>query len=87
MAETPAQAAELSSGEMVSGVPDLLAKVAHYRPRIVCFVGKTIWEIFCKAGCKLAAQVTIAGDSDITVMRGGLTSLIPFIALKDKNCL
>ncbi|PSR74189.1 hypothetical protein PHLCEN_2v10037 [Hermanssonia centrifuga] len=68
-------AAELSSGEMVSGVPDLLAKVALYRPRIVCFVGKTIWEIFCKAGCKLAAQVTIAKDSDITVMRAATTTV------------
>ncbi|KAH9983824.1 hypothetical protein BJV74DRAFT_849421 [Russula compacta] len=34
---------ELSSQEMASSVPALLAKLAHLRPRVVCFVGKGIW--------------------------------------------
>ncbi|KAI0302820.1 uracil-DNA glycosylase-like protein [Multifurca ochricompacta] len=35
--------AELSSQEMASSVPALLARVARLYPRIICFVGKGIW--------------------------------------------
>ncbi|KAI0052051.1 DNA glycosylase [Auriscalpium vulgare] len=38
-----AEAAELSAADRISAVPALLAKIARYRPRIVCFVGKGIW--------------------------------------------
>ena len=33
---------------MKSGVPALLAKIALYQPRVVCFVGKGIGEVFLK---------------------------------------
>ncbi|KAH9988169.1 hypothetical protein BJV77DRAFT_1023244 [Russula vinacea] len=35
--------ADLSSQEMASSVSVLLAKVARYRPRVLCFIGKGIW--------------------------------------------
>ncbi|KAF6753594.1 uracil-DNA glycosylase-like protein [Ephemerocybe angulata] len=35
-------AAELSKSELQSGVPDFLAKIALYKPKIVCFVGMGI---------------------------------------------
>jgi len=37
------EAAELSAKETVDSVPAFLAKIARWRPRIVCFVGKGIW--------------------------------------------
>lgn len=33
---------------MQNGVPSLLAKIALYQPRVVCFVGKQIGEVFLK---------------------------------------
>ena len=33
---------------MITGVPGLLRKITKYRPRIVCFVGKGIWQVFLK---------------------------------------
>ncbi|KAI0754595.1 hypothetical protein C8Q80DRAFT_376677 [Daedaleopsis nitida] len=44
-----AQAAELASTEFASGVPALLHKIARTRPRVVCFVGKVIWDSFFRA--------------------------------------
>ncbi|KAH9005564.1 uracil-DNA glycosylase-like protein [Lactarius hatsudake] len=35
--------AELSAQEMASSVPALLTKIARFRPRVVCFIGKGIW--------------------------------------------
>ncbi|CCL98052.1 uncharacterized protein FIBRA_00046 [Fibroporia radiculosa] len=41
-----AEANELSPAEMRAGVPVLLSKITRFRPRIVCFVGRSIWEAF-----------------------------------------
>ncbi|KAF9474451.1 DNA glycosylase [Pholiota conissans] len=41
-----AEQSELSRKEQVDGVPRLLDKIAQYRPRIVCFVGLGIADIF-----------------------------------------
>ena len=38
---------------MEESVPSLLAKVARYRPRILCFVGMGIWHIVEKAIVKM----------------------------------
>lgn len=43
------QAAELADTEYTAGVPALLRKIVLLRPRMVCFVGKQIWESFIKA--------------------------------------
>ena len=43
---TGPQAAELSTHEMRIAVPSLLEKLKRYRPGLVCFVGKGIWDKF-----------------------------------------
>ena len=43
------QAAELANIEFTAGVPALFRKILQKRPRIVCFVGKGIWESFIRA--------------------------------------
>ncbi|KZP34333.1 DNA glycosylase [Athelia psychrophila] len=55
-----AEAAELSQKEMIASVPSLLAKIAEYRPRFVCFVGVGIWRTFERAIAKTAVHA--AGD-------------------------
>ena len=35
--------ADLSAQEMASSVPALLTKLARFRPRVACFIGKGIW--------------------------------------------
>lgn len=40
------QQAELSTLEMRQSVPALLAKLKKHRPRVLCFVGKKIWDEF-----------------------------------------
>jgi hypothetical protein len=35
--------ADLSAQEMASSVPVLLSKIARFRPRVACFIGKGIW--------------------------------------------
>ncbi|KAF8172677.1 uracil-DNA glycosylase-like protein [Pholiota molesta] len=40
-----AEQSELSKKEQIAGVPGLLAKIAQYRPRIVCFVGLGIADV------------------------------------------
>ncbi|RPD72575.1 DNA glycosylase [Lentinus tigrinus ALCF2SS1-7] len=44
-----AQAAELANTEFTAGVPALMRKIVEKRPRIVCFVGKGIWDSFIRA--------------------------------------
>ena len=41
---------------MINGVPLLLDKIKQYRPRIVCFVGKGIWDVFVKEATKITAS-------------------------------
>ncbi|KAI8971295.1 uracil-DNA glycosylase-like protein [Trametes punicea] len=57
-----AQAAELAESEFTAGVPALLQKIVRKRPRIVCFVGKAIWDSFIKA----AAPSPIFGEEAVT---------------------
>ncbi|KAI8870209.1 DNA glycosylase, partial [Ramicandelaber brevisporus] len=38
--------AELSGKELADGVPNAVAKIVKYTPKIVCFVGKTAWDVF-----------------------------------------
>ena len=42
------QAAELADTEFAAGVPALLRKIVEKRPRVLCFVGKAIWESFIR---------------------------------------
>ena len=44
-----AQASEIPAAEFTAAVPELLGKIAQHRPRVVCFVGKGIWDSFARA--------------------------------------
>ena len=49
LAHRPTRRSEqLSLSEQLEGVPDLVRKVRRYRPRIVCFVGKQIAQMFLR---------------------------------------
>jgi thymine-DNA glycosylase len=54
----PPQQAELSRADMRNGVPTLLAKIALYQPRTVCFLGKQIGELFLKEARMLANTIS-----------------------------
>ncbi|KAH8102047.1 uracil-DNA glycosylase-like protein [Cristinia sonorae] len=54
VARPSAEQAELSKDDMIQGVPVLLQKIAEHRPRVVCFVGKGIWDVFAKEAIKLS---------------------------------
>lgn len=58
---TAPQAGELNTIEFTAGVPELLEKIARLRPRIVCFVGKGIWDAF-----ERTARIQIAQASSPT---------------------
>lgn len=51
----------LSRGEMAAAVPAVLAKVARFRPRVVCFVGKGIWV---HVGPLLRLRANDGGDNN-----------------------
>ena len=52
--------------EFTAGVTTLLRKIVQFRPRIVCFVGKSIWDSFERAilvdGQKRGAKATFEFD-------------------------
>ncbi|GBE89248.1 G/T mismatch-specific thymine DNA glycosylase [Sparassis crispa] len=59
------QESELAASEFTTGVPVLLQKIARFRPQVVCFVGKGIWDAFERA-LPLVRRETIQLDSPPT---------------------
>lgn len=55
-ARTTRKASELSLAEQREGIPILNSKFETFRPRVACFVGKGIYEIYSKQKCKLGMQ-------------------------------
>lgn len=54
---TSRKASDLTVAEQRAGIPALTAKLRQYRPRIACFVGKGMYEIFARDKCqKLGLQ-------------------------------
>ncbi|ORZ00534.1 uracil-DNA glycosylase-like protein [Syncephalastrum racemosum] len=54
---TSRKASDLTVAEQRAGIPTLTAKLRQYRPRIACFVGKGMYEIFARDKCqKLGLQ-------------------------------
>jgi TDG/mug DNA glycosylase family protein len=47
---------ELSRAEMEAGAARLRDKLRRYRPRVVCFNGKAIFEVFAGHRCELGLQ-------------------------------
>ena len=48
--------ADLSRAEMWAGAERLREKLRRYRPRVVCFNGKAIYEVFSGRRCRLGLQ-------------------------------
>lgn len=52
-ARTTRKQSDLSVAEQSEGIPILRNKLATLRPRVACFVGKGIYEIYSKQKCKV----------------------------------
>jgi mismatch-specific thymine-DNA glycosylase len=60
--------ADLSAAELCAGAARLRAKLLRYRPRVICFNGKKIYEVFAGAPARLGRQAEMAGTSIVYVM-------------------
>ena len=49
---TSRKASDLTVAEQRAGIPALNAKFRQYRPKLACFVGKGIYEIYSGEKCK-----------------------------------
>ncbi|KAI8973458.1 uracil-DNA glycosylase-like protein [Mycotypha africana] len=52
-ARTTRRASDLTLKEQQEGIPVLNEKLEKYRPRVACFVGKGIYEIYSNQKCKV----------------------------------
>ena len=59
---------DLSLEEMREGAARLREKILRYQPRIVCFNGKRIFEVFAGRRCRLGLQPERVGRSRLFVM-------------------
>jgi mismatch-specific thymine-DNA glycosylase len=59
---------DLSLDEMRAGAAVLVGKLLKYAPRIVCFNGKRIYEVFAGHSCSLGLQADRIGASEVYVM-------------------
>ena len=59
---------ELTRAEMVAGAARLRGKLRRYRPRVVCFNGKAIYEVFAGRPCALGLQPDLAEGALVFVM-------------------
>ncbi|KAI8373041.1 uncharacterized protein BYT42DRAFT_578995 [Radiomyces spectabilis] len=64
------RANDLTMEEQRKGIPTLTAKFRHYRPRVACFVGKGMYEIYNGGKCMLGLQEkTVPWDNGQGVTR------------------
>jgi mismatch-specific thymine-DNA glycosylase len=59
---------DLSLKEMREGAAVLREKILRYQPRIVCFNGKRIFEVFAGSRCQVGLQPGTVGRSRLFVM-------------------
>jgi TDG/mug DNA glycosylase family protein len=59
---------DLSREEMRAGADGLRAKLRRYKPRVVCFNGKAIYEAFADKRCELGVQPETFGGAPVFVM-------------------
>ncbi len=59
---------DLSLEEMRAGAVTLRAKLQRYAPRVVCFNGKRIYEVFIGHACQFGLQTDPIGDAQVYVM-------------------
>jgi hypothetical protein len=62
--------ADLSAQEMANSVPALLSKIARFRPRVACFIGKGIWLHVERALNLLPRSDDGAGDQNAGITLG-----------------
>lgn len=60
--------ADLSLAEMRAGTRILRAKLLKLQPRMICFNGKGIYEVFAGHACTLGLQPELLGDAALYVM-------------------
>ena len=63
-----ASISDLSLDELRDGAVRLRAKIDQYEPRVTCFNGKRIYEVFAAHTCTFGTQPERVGDSIIYVM-------------------
>ncbi|MCU1410975.1 MAG: Uracil-DNA glycosylase superfamily [Rhodoglobus sp.] len=64
VARGTAKASELDDGELVAAVPDLLARIADYRPAVAAFLGVTAYRIaFQLPKAAVGVQAPIGGTA------------------------
>jgi TDG/mug DNA glycosylase family protein len=56
VARTSPSVSDLSLDELRAGAAALRRKLARIRPRVVCFNGKRIFEVFCGRACAFGLQ-------------------------------
>lgn len=68
VARPSAGIADLSDEELARGARSLRRRLLHFRPTIVCFNGKRIYEVFAGRSCYLGLQNERIGSSRVFVM-------------------
>jgi len=68
VARPSASISDLSLDELRSGARVLRVKLLRYEPRVVCFNGKRIYEVFAGHACELGEQSDTVGVSRVYVM-------------------
>jgi TDG/mug DNA glycosylase family protein len=59
---------DLSLDEQRAGARALERKLVKYRPRVVCFNGKRIYEVYSRRPCTFGVQPDRIGDAAVFVM-------------------
>lgn len=60
--------ADLTLAELRAGARTLRAKLLRYAPRVVCFNGKRIFEVYAGHTCEFGVQPERIGDAVVFVM-------------------
>ena len=68
VARPSASISDLSLAELRSGAQILRQKLLRYAPRVVCFNGKRIYEVFAGRACEFGEQRETLGVSQVYVM-------------------
>ncbi|XP_022784575.1 uncharacterized protein LOC111325104 [Stylophora pistillata] len=76
MVERTRGSADLSRQEMRDGKGELIRKVELYKPLIVCFNGKVIYELFSGSKCTVGRQKDPIPGTNTTLIRFASTSSV-----------
>ena len=68
VARGTARADELANEELVAAVPDLLRRIAEYRPSVVAFLGVTAYRIAFQQPKAVVGEQAPIGDSAVWVV-------------------